>query len=198
MWCPNRGFWTKTSLAELGVVLYLGHEGECCTTTPKLLDGSPDVKSRARDMVVVHEHGIMKIPALFCQCPTRQVSEPVQLLQIGLWPATWKHPRTAITLSALEMYHSLSARAMVNVNDYMEHLKHLTDAVLTQDVPVCTQSCSLELCIYNILRIAIASSTMPCASSRSSAAVGGWVRSRDGTSLHVASQLYVLRALNQA
>ena len=78
----------------------------------------------------------MKIPALFCQCPKRQISEPAQLLEIGLWPATWKHPRTAITLSTLEAFHSLSARATVNVNDYMEHLKHLTDAVLTDDIPV--------------------------------------------------------------
>ncbi|KAI1788107.1 hypothetical protein LXA43DRAFT_975014 [Ganoderma leucocontextum] len=135
MWCTKRRFWRKANLAELGVVLYLGHDGECCPTTPKHLDGSPDLDARVRQMVVVHKHGIMKIATLFCQCPRRQKSEPFQLLEVGLWPATWKHPRTAITLTTLETYHSLSARVTVNINDYVEHLRHLTDAVITEEVP---------------------------------------------------------------
>ncbi|KAI1786196.1 hypothetical protein LXA43DRAFT_898439, partial [Ganoderma leucocontextum] len=133
-WCPERRFWDKATVPQLGFVLYLGHDGERCPSTPTRLDGSPDVDSRTRDILIMHEHGQTTVRALFCQCTTPRVSQAIQLLEAGLWPATWLQPRTAITLATLETFHSLSLLAHVNVLDYMAHLERLTDAVCSEDV----------------------------------------------------------------
>ena len=84
----------------------------------------------------MHEHGQTEVPVLFCQCTHPRATEAVQLLEDGLWPATWLKPQTAITLSTLEAFHSLSLRAHVNVHDYEAHLRQMTDAVCTEDVKV--------------------------------------------------------------
>ncbi|KAM5534229.1 hypothetical protein V8D89_012136 [Ganoderma adspersum] len=122
-WCPKHRFWDKASIPQLGFVLYLGHDGARCPSTSTRLDGSP-------------EHGQTTVRTLFCQpeCTTPQSSQAIQLLEAGLWPATWLQPRTAITFATLETFHSLSLLAHVNVLDYMAHLEHLTDVVCAEDV----------------------------------------------------------------
>ncbi|KAI1782416.1 hypothetical protein LXA43DRAFT_905863 [Ganoderma leucocontextum] len=133
-WCIKRQMWDKATVPDLGIVLYLGHGGEPCPSIPVGLNGTADVMPRTREMVIVHENGHTDIRALFCQCANPRASEPVQLLESGMWPATWLQPRTAITLTTLDTFQSLSHKAHVNVNDYEAHLKRMTDAVLTEEV----------------------------------------------------------------
>lgn len=135
-WCPKCHLWVKATIPELDFVLYLGHEGEPCPSTPTHLDGSLDTDSRLKEMLIIHEHGQISVRALFCQCTKPRVSQAIQLLEAGLWPATWLEPRTAITLATLETFHSLSLLAHVNVLDYVAHLNRLTDAVCSEDVKV--------------------------------------------------------------
>ncbi|KAI0705770.1 hypothetical protein C8T65DRAFT_577516, partial [Cerioporus squamosus] len=84
-------------------------------------------------ITVLHEHGLVDIPFVFCICDTASV-EPGQLLAAGLWPATWDTPETATTLTTLETFHNLSMQAQVNIHDYLEHLKRMTDGVLSAQV----------------------------------------------------------------
>ena len=135
-WNVKRQLWEKVSVPDLGFILYLGHDGDPCPSIPTTIDGTFGLFTRTRAMVVVHEYGHTDIRALFCQCADPAASEGVQLLERGLWPATWVQPRTAMTLGMLETFHSLSQKAHVNVNDYEAHLKRMTDAVLTEDVKV--------------------------------------------------------------
>ena len=96
-WCLKRRLWGKATLPELGFVLHLGHDGVPCPSTPKKFDGTLDIRDRTRDMVIMHEHGQTEVPVLFCQCTNPRTTEAAQLLEEGLWPATWLKPRTAIT-----------------------------------------------------------------------------------------------------
>ena len=86
-------------------------------------------------MTVVHEHGIMDMPILFCSCKPGPLRTE-QLIMAGLWPATWVNPRTAITLGALEVYHGLELQGQLNVHDYMSYLRQATDDVLPHAVKV--------------------------------------------------------------
>ena len=131
---PQGECWEKVTSADLGHVLYLGHGGACCPKIPHV-NGVPDPQSHSRPMTVLHEHGLAEIPFVFCRCQT-PVDYAHQLLGVGLWPATWEDPETAITLTTLETFHNLSLQAQVNTNDYLEHLKRMTNEVLTTQVKV--------------------------------------------------------------
>ncbi|KAI0640393.1 hypothetical protein C8Q79DRAFT_921614 [Trametes meyenii] len=116
MWSADLGFWQPRTVAELGYTWHLGHSGDRC----------PLNFSRAREMVVIHEHGIMDLPVKFCQCPG-EASEAEQLIQHGCWPAMWVAPGTAITLNMMETLHGLELQGQLNVHDYVKHLRRMTD-----------------------------------------------------------------------
>lgn len=134
-WSPEDECWEKLSTADLGHVVYLGHGGACCPKIPNGMDGTPDPQTRKRDITILHEHGIVDIPFVFCCCDNA-IEEPGQLLAAGLWPATWDTPESATTLSTLETFYNLSMQAQVNIYDYLEHLKRMTDGVLSAKVKV--------------------------------------------------------------
>ncbi len=144
-WSVEDECWEKVSTADLGHVVYLGHGGACCPKIPKHADGTPDPQTRQRTITVLHEHGLVDMPFVFCCCENA-IAEPAQLLAASLWPATWDKPETATTLSTLETFHNLSLQAHVNIYDYMEHLKRMTDGVLSSQVKVCTsfRCCNMD------------------------------------------------------
>ena len=72
---------------------------------------------------------------IYCACVAGR-PHPEQLLENGFWPATWKEPRTAITLRTMHAYDNLKQVAQVNVYDYVAFLKKMTDGVRTEDVNV--------------------------------------------------------------
>ncbi|KAI1785825.1 hypothetical protein LXA43DRAFT_894803, partial [Ganoderma leucocontextum] len=122
-WDLAKRFWTKMTLPQLGFESRLGHGGQRCM----------NALSNPKPLVVIHEHGIMELPIVYCACRSAR-SEVEQLVLAGLWPATWEKPQTATTLTALETFHSLNLNAQMNVHDYLGHLKRQTDNVGAEDV----------------------------------------------------------------
>ncbi|KAI0356813.1 hypothetical protein OH77DRAFT_1533775 [Trametes cingulata] len=118
VWDKELHFWQSKTLKALGFVWNLGHGGRTC----------PYSWRPPRDMVVIHEHGIHDIPIRFCDC-AGTAPETEQLMQVGLWPATWEQPRTATTLNALRAYHGLELQGQLNVHDYLGYLARVTDDV---------------------------------------------------------------------
>ena len=113
------------TLGDLGYELALEHAGHRC----------PGAGSEARDFVVVHEHGVSRIPIVYCNCRDAP-PHTTQLMRAGLWPATWEKPRSAITLQALKTFDSLSVNAHTTAHDFIKHLEHLTDVVVPDEVKV--------------------------------------------------------------
>ncbi len=124
-WDRSKMFWRKCTLTDLGYELRLGHQGRRCKNAFSL----------PRDLNVIHDHGIFDIHVVYCQCSTAG-KIPDQLIEAGLWPASWTNPQSATTTSALRTFHSLSMNAQVNANDYIAHLKRSTDNVGAADLKV--------------------------------------------------------------
>ncbi|KAI1789500.1 hypothetical protein LXA43DRAFT_892819 [Ganoderma leucocontextum] len=89
-------------------------------------------------MTIVHEHGIIEMRVRFCDCIAEgdrfPVPEPMQLLRFGLFPGTWKEPRTAFTINGLRDYHLLSVQCQITGIDFATYLQRCTDNVLSRDV----------------------------------------------------------------
>ncbi|KAI1785592.1 hypothetical protein LXA43DRAFT_899410 [Ganoderma leucocontextum] len=89
-------------------------------------------------MTIVHEHGIIEMKVRFCDCIPKgdkfPIPEPIQLLRFGLFPGTWKEPRTAFTINGLRDYHLLSVQCQITGIDFATYLQQCTDNVLSKDV----------------------------------------------------------------
>ena len=140
VWETAAGFWERMSLGCLdNFVLNLGHGGERCYTD--------DV----RRFTIVHEHGMSEMKVRFCKCPEEgqmdPVPEPVQLLRFGLFPGSWKKPRTAFTINGLRDYHLLSLQCQITGIDFATYLQRSTDNVEPDTVTV---SCSISLFFHQL------------------------------------------------
>lgn len=124
-WDPRRGFWLKTTLEKLGLIIDLGHAGERCPTS----------WDKPKNMTIISEHGIQKVKLRFCGCH-RDSEQCLDLIEAGLWPGSWVRADTAITLECMHEYQLLSAQAQVNAMDYYSYLRRLTDNTCSDEVPV--------------------------------------------------------------
>lgn len=148
----NSTYWAPCSLGDLGFVLCLGHGGDPCRLTDP---------NGARTMTIMHARGICTLPVLFCGCfnPSASLDDPkrtidlsdlkgkpaaVQLIEAGLWPATWKKPMSAFTIDVMRNFRLLSVQAHTNVHDFMQCIRRLTDEIFPDDVAVRLTARSLK------------------------------------------------------
>ncbi|KAJ8474039.1 hypothetical protein ONZ51_g7481 [Trametes cubensis] len=121
-WQPTLSFWQRRPLHDLGLVIWLGHGGNRCYSSPG-----------PRKITVVHEHGIHTADIAFCNCElgadSLPVPEPLQLIKFGLFPGSWQYPQTAYTINGLRNYHLLSVQSPVTGLDFIAYLRRLTDNV---------------------------------------------------------------------
>lgn len=133
-WDPKRRFWRRRPLTELGYILALGHEGQRCPRAHR---------ANGRPMCIVSQHGVHKVPVLFCACLDSKTGEvaldSTQLLRDGFWPSTWGRPETAFTVNLLSDFDLLSNQANVNGYDFFQYLRKKTNHVKSHEVLVCLQ-----------------------------------------------------------
>ncbi|RDB30334.1 hypothetical protein Hypma_007054, partial [Hypsizygus marmoreus] len=110
----NGTFFQHVSLAELRLVITLGHYGDRC---PNRLSTTP-----GRDTVVVHVNGVHQTCIEYCKCALQ--SEAQQLAQARLFPATMKCPETVFTFTLLKHFHISNLTS-----------KNLTNNAFPQEVP---------------------------------------------------------------
>ncbi len=124
--------WTGThfdtsSLRELRLVMYLGHNGTLCPASIE-----------PQEIIIVHTNGIHQCLVQYCDCndltPNFQ-----QLMLSRLFPATLTVPATTFTFKLLEVFHQLTLSSKITPYDYFDTLKKLTDFVFPQDIEVCSQ-----------------------------------------------------------
>ena len=132
VWNEALRFWERMSLGSLDeFVINLGHGGLPCS-----------YQRHERPMTITHERGIASMKVRFCACPGGEEGEPVpdaiQLLRFGLFPGSWKEPRSAYTIHTLRDYDLLAAQCGVSAWDFSAYLRRSTDNVLPESVKVCT------------------------------------------------------------
>ena len=130
-WDTLRRFWTRKPLTDLGFILYLGHDGRRCQYSS--LD--------PRKMTIVSRNGVHEMRVGFCKCASDENTstprpEGVQLLEIGLWPASWTRPATACTIHMLKEYSLLANQCNVPHYDYWKLLCRKTDNIVPDETSV--------------------------------------------------------------
>ena len=148
-WSAEDGCWVRTSLRPLNMALALGHQGLTCPFTQL-----PAAKKAATStLTVVSDHGIFPLDITFCQCKHKGRSDnshALQLIRSGLWPASWKQPRTVYTMAVMEHFRSLSAVAHVNAYDFYKHLASLFDDLPPDETKVSAVSLDERLVLTRI------------------------------------------------
>ncbi|KAH9910254.1 uncharacterized protein BXZ73DRAFT_83815, partial [Epithele typhae] len=132
-WDPAIGFWDRVGLGELpsphNLVLHLGHGGLPCPVSL--------ASQQKRAMTIVDSHGPQTFEVTFCTHASFEqepMHESMQLIQAGLWPATWDTPRTAFTISALRDFHLLSLQSQISVLDIWNYLARSKDNIRTHEI----------------------------------------------------------------
>jgi hypothetical protein len=75
------------------------------------------------------------LPAIWCACHER-VTEEMQALDMGLYPASAKAIRTVFTFQCLDDYLADSQECNTSAYHYNEKLRRLTNSSFPQTAPV--------------------------------------------------------------
>lgn len=123
-WSARTGYWQEESLADLGMLVKLGHRPTETCTRPHI---------RNKELTVIHTNGIHKVKVQQCRCTTNQskanhtiVPEHLQYLQHGWWACTVKEPAAVVTEAALETFHHMSNQSKMAGYDYVKSLERLS------------------------------------------------------------------------
>lgn len=132
----NGRFFVRATLADVGLIIRLGHLGDSCPSIPA--DKLGKVTS---PVTVVHIHGIQNVRIEYCRCALApsfaQTSHPLQLWSMQLWPSTQDRIRTAFTQQTLRHFQHLSLQSKISAYDYVNTLERLTSNAFRKDVKVC-------------------------------------------------------------
>ncbi|KAI0338086.1 hypothetical protein BDW22DRAFT_1338518 [Trametopsis cervina] len=126
-WMESRAYWRTTTLKALGTVINLGHGVERCAKAFR----------EPWSVCIVNERGLQDVWISFCECARDGKlvnSESKQLLEAGLWPGSWRQPRTAFSLEVLDDFQLLSTQGTITAQDYLTCLERKTDGVRPGDV----------------------------------------------------------------
>jgi len=109
----------RYSLREASLIIQLGHDGHLC----------PHPHTRDGRMTIIDVSGFHSVSLAYCYCGHFRFSEvAIQLLWLGWMPATVEHPRTAVTLSMLRLFHKLNLQGKLNAYDFYHSLEAVTDS----------------------------------------------------------------------
>jgi CxC2 like cysteine cluster associated with KDZ transposases len=92
-------------------------------------------KDRHPLMTIVDRSGIHEIGVSWCCCPEAPEHE-MQLMMAGLFPATFRNPKTAFTFRVLEEFHLDNLECKTTPGQFFSRLRRLTNDQFPNLVPV--------------------------------------------------------------
>jgi hypothetical protein len=151
----NGDWFERTTLHDIGYILKIGHLGEGCPNFRKERlqemewdkgrkeggEGSPNLNESSTapvtpcNFTVVDIGGVYTHTVEWCICqgaPARWL----QLLRMGLYPASITKPATAFTFRVLEYYQLDALECQTSASAFTAKLKRLTNKHHPKDVPV--------------------------------------------------------------
>lgn len=108
-------------------------------------DGDPVI-------TIIDGSGVHEIGVRWCCCPDA-LERDMQLMTAGLFPATFRNPRTAFTFRVLEEFHLDNLECKTTPNQFFNRLRRLTSDEFPNSVPVGQASISANsrlTCRYSI------------------------------------------------
>ena len=131
MW--NGSFFVRKSLADIGQVIHLGHQGAPCPAV-----NAPQNES----FIVVDTSGVHRVHLVFCRCYRIGVSyvpHYAQLLRIGWYPSTQQRIKSAFSLQVLDFFLEQTHQGKTNLYDFYKALERLNDPARVYQKPtVCS------------------------------------------------------------
>lgn len=113
----EKGYFKRTTLEKLGLVVNLGHSGGHCP--------SPAEPQR---ILVVDLSGHHTVRTCFCNCSQNGPPENYQqLLRVGWYPASVLRPQTAFTFDLLDTHEKISLQGKLNLYDFYNAIMQKTD-----------------------------------------------------------------------
>jgi hypothetical protein len=86
-------------------------------------------------LVMIDISGVHRHRVRWCHCPSKD--EPQwQLFKTGLFPATFKHPRSAFTFQVLDYFHIDQVECKTSANNFYSKLRRLTNNAFPDTVSV--------------------------------------------------------------
>jgi hypothetical protein len=152
-------------LSEVGIKIHLGHPGKTCSSvqniakTPHLDDGDDEAHKTVVDaetdpqcslgddgnlfgetnqetlMVIVDTSGVHQLMVRWCVCHPED-RQDLQLLDVGLYPATFKQPKTAFTFNVLDDFLADNLECKTACLNFYSKLRRVTSNAFPQTVPV--------------------------------------------------------------
>ena len=112
------GFYQRTSLTELGLCFYIGHQHTPCPSTK-----SP------QQMLVVDMNSAHNLNLQFCACDEAPdwVENYRQLLRMGWYPASFDRLKTVFTFDLLDTFHKVTLQGKLNLYDFYLSVMQKTD-----------------------------------------------------------------------
>ncbi|KAI9443043.1 hypothetical protein H4582DRAFT_1808630 [Lactarius indigo] len=110
-------------LREVGICLRLGHSGDLCP-----------IQKGNQIITVIDRSGIHEIGVSWCFCPEAPEHD-MQLMMAGLFPATFRNPKTAFTFRVLEDFHLDNLECKTTPSQFFSRLRRLTNDEFPNSVP---------------------------------------------------------------
>jgi len=86
-------------------------------------------------ITVINRSGVHEIGVRWCCCPNRHKHD-MQLMEAGLFPATFRNPKTAFTFRVLEEFHLDNLECKTTPSQFFSRLRRLTSDEFPNSVPV--------------------------------------------------------------
>lgn len=118
-------YFAKTSLYNLRLRVYLGHEGQPCPRAYKITDG----------FTLVDTTGIHTLKVVFCGCDAHP-PQNIQLLRARWFPASMISPRSAFTFEVLNMFHVVNAQGKLSLYHFYNAIHRISDNAGIRDLKV--------------------------------------------------------------
>jgi hypothetical protein len=107
-------------------------------------------------ITVVDRSGVHEIGVSWCRCPQAPEND-MQLMMAGLFPATFRNPKTAFTFRVLEDFQLDNLECKTTPSQFFSRLKRLTNDEFPNTVPVGGFSVSADGRLTSKLRTDIGS-----------------------------------------
>jgi CxC2 like cysteine cluster associated with KDZ transposases len=86
-------------------------------------------------ITIVDRSGVHEIGVSWCCCPEAPERD-MQLMMAGLFPATFRNPKTAFTFKVLEDFHLDNLECKTTASQFFSRLRRLTNDEFPNTVPV--------------------------------------------------------------
>ena len=119
------------SLRDLGLIVYLGHDGDACPSAKTL--------NSAIAITILDTNGIHEAIVVPCTCGRCVGFDSVdvsQFLRTSWYPATKTALRTVAMLALLDQYNTIACEGKISAYHFYKALTRLTDGAECVSIPV--------------------------------------------------------------